>query len=274
LLLGSAAASALAGVPLLAYMRNIAPYRFEVRRERLAMPGLESTRPVRIAHLSDLHWSRDVPDEILIHAFDLALAEKPDLVCITGDFVTSAHIPRPDYPKLLRRLSDRVPTLASMGNHDGGIPNGPGKSSEPVRRVLLEGGIDVLHNSAKTIQAAGAEIEFVGLGDIWALEFSPPAAFPKGKPARPRIVLSHNPDTKSALGSYDWDLLLCGHTHGGQVVPPLLGPLWVPVTDRRYVHGFKPWQNRWINVSSGVGSLFGIRFNCPPEVVILELSAA
>ncbi len=268
------ASPVLAGVPLLGYMRQVAPFQVQVRRERLAVRGLTATRPVRIAHLSDLHWSRDVPDEILLRAFDLALAEKPDVACITGDFVTDGKIYRADYPRLLRRLSDHVPTLACMGNHDGGW-NVNLAGSGAVRSVLADGGVRVLHNASHTVEVAGGEIEFVGLGDIWALESSPQAAFTEAKPGPgPRVLLSHNPDSKTGLSPYWWDLLLSGHTHGGQVVPPLIGPIWAPVEDRRYIHGLKRWEDRWINVTSGVGNLLGIRFNCPPEVVILELSGA
>lgn len=268
------ASPVLAGVPLLGYMRQVAPFQVQVRRERLAVRGLAAARPVRIAHLSDLHWSRDVSDEIFLRAFDLALAEKPDVACITGDFVTGGKIYRAGYPRLLRHLSDHVPTLACMGNHDGGGNVNPAGSGA-VRNVLADGGVRVLHNASHTVEVAGGEIEFVGLGDMWALESSPQAAFAEAKPgSRPRVVLSHNPDSKAGLSQYSWDLLLSGHTHGGQVVPPLIGPIWVPVEDRRYIHGLKRWEDRWINVTSGVGSLHGIRFNCPPEVVILELSGA
>ena len=157
-------------------MRHVAPFQVRVRRERLVVPGLSSTRPVRIAYLSDLHWSPDVPDEILTRAFDLTLAEKPDLVCITGDFVTDGRIYRTGYPRLLRRLTDHVLTLASMGNHDGGGNLNPAGSGA-VRRVLADGGLRVLHNAAHTVEVAGGEIEFVGLADIWARECQDHFAF-------------------------------------------------------------------------------------------------
>ena len=276
LLFGAAAAASpvVAAASLYGYSRHVAPFQVQVRRERMTIRGLAAARPVRIAHLSDLHWSPDVPDEILIRAFDLTLAEKPDLVCITGDFVTEGQIYRTGYPRLLRRLTDHVPTLASMGNHDGGgSVNRAGSGA--VRRVLAEGGLRVLHNASHTVEVAGGEIEFVGLGDIWAHECQPLLAFQhtKTEPG-PRLVLSHNPDSKKAAAPYRWDLLLSGHTHGGQVVPPLLGPIFAPVADGRYIHGLKCWEDRWINVTSGVGSILGVRFNCPPEVVVLELSRA
>ena len=65
--------------------------------------------------------------------------------------------------------------------------------------------------------------------------------------------------------------MLSGHTHGGQVVMPITGANPAPVSDRRYVEGLKPWRDRWIHVSRGVGSIKGVRFNCRPEVTLLRL---
>src|SRR5262249_37650628 len=86
------------------------------------------------------------------------------------------------------------------------------------------------------------------------------------------ILLSHNPDSKDALDSFPWELMLSGHTHGGQVVFPLLGPVFAPVADKRYVEGLKPWQDRQLHVTRGIGSIRGIRFLCRPEVSMLLLS--
>jgi hypothetical protein len=84
-------------------------------------------------------------------------------------------------------------------------------------------------------------------------------------------LLAHNPDSKDILGAYPWDLMLCGHTHGGQVRLPIVGPAFAPVRDKRYVEGLKPWNDRLIFVTRGVGNYVGVRFNCRPEVSLLNL---
>ena len=274
--------SAAVGLPLFGHMRWVAPFDLQLRRERVTLAGLAAPPPsrpapppsLRIAHLSDLHASGDVPDEFLTRAFDLALAEKPDVAVITGDFVTNGVGFAPArYSRLLRRLSDRVPSFATMGNHDGGKWSGHFGSSEPIQSVLRNAGFEILHNRARVVESpvTGARVELVGLGDVWAQEFFPEAAFGSLTSGVPRIVLSHNPDTKSALERYDWQLMLAGHTHGGQIVFPLYGPPWVPVEDRNYLKGLKPWKNRLIQVTSGVGNIASIRLNCPPEVVMLDV---
>ena len=88
---------------------------------------------------------------------------------------------------------------------------------------------------------------------------------------RIRIVLSHNPDTKKPLAAYGWDLLLCGHTHGGQIGLPFFSARFAPVKDKRFIAGLYQWQGRHLHITKGVGSGFRIRFNCRPEVSLLTL---
>jgi predicted MPP superfamily phosphohydrolase len=84
-------------------------------------------------------------------------------------------------------------------------------------------------------------------------------------------LLSHNPDTKVFVADYRCDLMLSGHTRGGQVVAPVLGISPAPVWDRRYVAGLKRWRDRWIHISRGIGNIRGVRFNCRPEVTRIRL---
>ncbi len=82
----------------------------------------------------------------------------------------------------------------------------------------------------------------------------------------PAILLAHNPDTKDVLADRPWDLMLSGHTHGGQVVLPFVGERFVPVRDKRFIAGLKEWNGRQVYVTRGVGNVAGVRINCRPEV--------
>ena len=117
----------------------------------------------------------------------------------------------------------------------------------------------------------------MGLADYWAKEFDPAKAFESragqdNQTAPPTIVLSHNPDSKDPLSQYPWDLLLSGHTHGGQISLPWIGQPLAPVRDKRFVRGLHRWNERWIHVTAGLGSLHKMRFNCPPEISCITLA--
>lgn len=251
----------------------------EVSR-RVLRVGKGAEPRLRLAHLSDLHYSGDVPLTHIERAVELALAERPHVVCLTGDFVTD-HAPDPaEYVRVLRRLSGAAPTFASLGNHDGGVwaaRRGLASSPAVVVDILTAAGVRVLRNECETVTVDGRQWVLAGVEDLWSFPIDINRAglsqTARGAERPPRIVLSHNPDSKDLLAAGDWDLLLCGHTHGGQIRLPFIGGrLTAPVRDTRFVEGLRGWEGRWIHVTRGVGAIWGLRVNCPAEVAILELS--
>jgi predicted MPP superfamily phosphohydrolase len=230
---------------------------------------------LRLLHLSDLHASAAVPIPLIENAIALGLAEKPDLVCLTGDYITiREEHPRAEYVRALRKLSAAVPTFAVLGNHDGGrwaAGDGGYPDHRVVDAILQESGIEVLHNRSREFSVRGQSITLVGVGDLWMQELHAVKAFAEVNSERNIVLLSHNPDSKAAVKGFPWDLMLSGHTHGGQVQLPLIGALYAPVRDRRYIEGLKPWGQRQIHVTRGVGSIDGVRFLCRPEVSLLTL---
>lgn len=272
--LGSAVAAVPAGA---GWAKLLEPHWIEVKRTRLPAAGAPLPRAVRILHLSDLHLSGVVPLPLITRAIRLGVAEKPDLVCVTGDFITSRLGREKEFAAALRELADAAPAYATMGNHDGGRwagLHGGYPDSAPVRAFAAEAGLRVLHNDSALVRLGGTALRLTGLGDAWAGEIDPPAAFARARAghADAHVVLSHNPDTKGDLRPFAWDLMLCGHTHGGQVSLPFLGGgLFAPVRDKRYISGLHRWDGRHLYVSRGIGSILGLRFNCRPEVTILDL---
>jgi predicted MPP superfamily phosphohydrolase len=259
-----------------AYSAEVEPRWLQLSRRLVPMRHTGLAAPIRILHLSDLHASAFVPLSLIDEAFSLALAERPDLICLTGDFVTGRDHPAPRaYSRSLRRLADRAPTFAVLGNHDGGVwaaGIGGYPDHRLMERILLEGGVTLLHNSPAALRVRDQLLTLAGLGDYWSEEIDPARAFHGVDAAHPVIVLSHNPDSKARLASAPWDLMLSGHTHGGQVVVPFYGPPFLPVVDTRFVAGLRPWGPRLIHVTRGVGSLYGLRFACRPEAASLLLT--
>lgn len=234
------------------------PRWLETTHKRVRIPGLP--RPLKLLHLSDLHYGFRVPLSLLHEAVTKGLAEKPDLICLTGDYVTNNWT---DHPLMLvevfRRMASGAPTFAVLGNHD----------FDPLGDILTQSGVTLLENSSAPFES----LRIVGLADLWNDGVHPEAAFERCPPDAKRIVLVHNPDAKDYLREHRWDLLLCGHTHGGQVVMPLLGPRVYGVRDQRILSGLHQWQGRPVHVTRGVGSLWGLRFNCRPEVSLLHLTS-
>ena len=259
-----------------AYARLREPRWLEVTHQVVPIRPSE-TKPIRILHLSDLHASACVPLGFISEAVRLGLAEKPDLICLTGDFITKHFADFDAYAAVLKPLAATAPVFACLGNHDGG--KWAGRASyrghadhSAVRNCLAASGVKVLLNQAVEVVVRDRRVRLVGVGDLWAEELQAAEAFGAKSSEAPTLLLMHNPDGKDAVAGFRWDLALCGHTHGGQLRLPWLGTPFAPVRDHRYVAGLNRWRDRWIFTTRGVGNLHGVRFNCRPEVSLLTLN--
>jgi predicted MPP superfamily phosphohydrolase len=271
----------IAAAGTLGYARLFEAERLQVSHVTVPLAG-GSRRPLKLLHLSDLHASGVVGLDYIESALDRALEWQPEVICLTGDFVTQRFPQAAEYARILRKLSAAAPCFATLGNHDGGTwsrQDGGYADVSWISRVLGESKITLLHNTALRCQAQDWSLQFVGVGDTWAENFDPDAAFRTAQSGNrttgdtQTILLSHNPDTKDAMAAYPWNLLLSGHTHGGQLRVPWIGATpFAPVRDQRFVAGLHRWNERWIHVTKGVGSVFGMRINCPPEISCLTLT--
>ncbi len=245
------------------------PHWFEVTHTPIHMSRIQ---PRRLLHISDIHISDGMGAADLEPGFRAGLATRPDLICLTGDFVSyTSGFDQTGLRHLLRLAADTAPTYAVLGNHDGGAWLARERGSLPtdfMRKILSTSGVRVLHNESAIEQG----LTLVGLGDYWSGEFDPERAFQNAVPSSPTIVLCHNPDGKKHLQKHFWNLMLSGHTHGGQARIPGLTPLWSPVHDKRFIAGRYDWQGRQLFITRGLGSPHHVRAFCRPEVSILNLS--
>ncbi len=272
----AAGGTGLAGACGFGWMRGVEASWLDVHRVTVKLRGLPERWRARVLHLSDFHLSSCVTTGQIADAVTLGLAQQPDLVCLTGDFVTGRKDDPTPLAEILRPLSQGRPVFACLGNHDGGkrwATDGNLFENDRILRVLARAGARCLINERMEWKHQGATLAIAGLGDIWQRETQPGLCLPlKGAPTSPTLLLLHNPDGKEFCFPYAWDLMLCGHTHGGQLRLPLIGTPFAPVRDKGFVEGLNPYDGRWIYTTRGVGNLHGLRFNCRPWVSVIELT--
>lgn len=240
-----------------------------VERVEIPLQGLPSAfAGYRIAFLTDLHSSPIVPRWWLERAVETAMSLEPDLVVLGGDFVSDDPRYAPGLAALLRPLTAPDGVIAVLGNHDHYV------GADLVRSALSAAGVMELRNRALVLSRGGAELGVAGVGDLQydAIDF---AAAVGGLPDHvPRVVVSHDPDVFAYWpAELRLDLMLSGHTHGGQAHLPLLGPPFVPSQfGFRYLAGRIRDGGRQLYVSRGIGAIsLPIRWACPSEVTLVVL---
>ena len=250
------------------WFRFVEPEWFEVTHTRVRLPGIQ---PKRLLHVSDLHISDGLGAEDLERGLRAGLAERPDMICFTGDFVSDTRgFDRAGLIGLLRRAAGTAPSYAVLGNHDGGAwmaRYGGSNSTQMMAELVTSAGVRLLHNQS----AAEGGLRLVGVGDYWSGEFDGRRAFADVPASAATIVLSHNPDAKQDLEQLPWNLMLSGHTHGGQARIPGFCPPWAPVSDKRFISGLYDWSGRQLFITRGLGSPKHVRAFCRPEVSVLDL---
>lgn len=260
---GAAVAAASALVPAAAGAQDEVP---RPERRTLVLPGLDPRHDgLRVAQLSDLHVGSRTPPARIRAAIDEANRFAPDLVVLTGDYVTRRRAEVEQLGDQLRGLSG--PAVAVLGNHDHWVD--AGATAAALERL----GYAVLRNQHTTLPLRGAPFTVVGIDDLLTHHADPRRAL-AGAGTGSRLVLAHGPKTADLLREAGEPLLcLSGHTHGGQVSIPLLTPLVLHAILREpYARGLFRLGEVRLYVNRGVGdSALGMRVNSPPEVTLLTL---
>ena len=258
------------------YARFVEPRWLKTTSRSLALlPPTAEADGITILHLSDLHHSDAVSLRYLRRSLQRAIQGQPDVILLTGDYITT-RIDDERFLEILKLLPQAAPTLACPGNHDGGPwaqAMAGYATTGPIKRLLEEAGIHYLENDWSLINVRGVAIAIGGMGDLWARQCEPEAIQEPFNTAQAdlKLLLSHNPDSKAKLGALNWDLMLSGHTHGGQFRLPILGAPFAPIKDKAFLVGLCPYGNRWIHVTAGLGNVHGLRFNCRPEISVIKL---
>jgi hypothetical protein len=220
-----------------------------------------------IVHLTDIHHSLYTPLEDVQRAVHLANQLRPDLVALTGDYVTLS----PSYiwpaARALGKLRARLGVFAVLGNHDFQA------GALEMTRALREQRIRVLRNSRIALRRRSSILWVAGVDDLWWQADDFHAAL-HGLPAHDaKILLCHNPIGIRTAAEHGVDLVLSGHTHGGQVKLPVVGSVFGrSKLGERFVEGWNRLNGTQIYISRGIGKvLVPVRLGCPPEIACLRL---
>jgi hypothetical protein len=255
----------------------------DLRLDRLSvhLPGLPpDLAGLRVVHLSDTHFMPSGFMRLVYEKMVAACAEaSPDLILLTGDLAAGSEN-LPIAVQWFSRITAPLGIFAVLGNHDLDVTMerwlldlDTGGDPDALREPLAAAGVTLLHNEWRILDVRGRRLLIVGIGDascglddlVEALDGAP-------SDVDLTIFLSHSPDIFDRPGLERADLVLCGHTHAGQMMLPGIGPLWAPVwRGRRRGAGLLSLGEVVAHVSRGVGATWPARLGAPPQVALLDL---
>ncbi len=266
------AGGALLGVGGLFYAREVETRWLEVRPVGIALPRLAPEFDgYRVVQIGDIHLEDWTKPRLLNRMMDLVNLQGPDLIAITGDFLSYSvdpGVPR-RLVEVLKRLRARDGVVAVMGNHDYLT------DVDLVRRCLRESGVIELRNNVRTMSRGNASLHVSGVDDVMEGRSRLDLVLKKLPGDGAAVLLAHEPDfadVSAATGRFD--LQLSGHSHGGQVRLPFHGPVFLPPFSQRYDNGLYEVGDMLQYTNRGLGFVDArLRFLCRPEITVLTLIA-
>jgi predicted MPP superfamily phosphohydrolase len=248
-------------------------HQIHVSHHAVELPRLpEEFSGLRLVQLSDIHHGLYTPLEEVERAVEVANGLAPDLVALTGDFVTNSPNYIAPVARALGRLRAPLGVFAVLGNHDHRV------GADQVEAALSSFGVAVLRNRHVAVRRNGSGIIVAGVDDLGYREHDLRLALLGANPDWPTVLLCHNPAVLPLAAARGVDLVVAGHTHGGQVDLPRLRSfarnrgVRVPM---RFRHGWDRACDTQIFISRGIGTVVvPLRWRCPAEIPLLRLQAA
>ncbi|MDR3624346.1 MAG: UDP-2,3-diacylglucosamine diphosphatase LpxG [Chlamydiales bacterium] len=292
--------------------RFIEPFLLKTTTLILKIQSLpEPLSGLKIAHFTDLHFSKKSSPRFLKKLAKKITLFKPDIILFTGDLISYGTLDDPDsLQKFLSSLSAPLGAFACLGNHDyekyvsknqegnfdiaqGGThfiiksfeqlktkknpspyPSTRAKALQPNLRlqdVFKNSSFQLLENASTLLKIKDTYLNITGLGDYWTGKCVPDLAFKNYNSLYPGIVLSHNPDTYPILKSYPGELIFSGHTHGGQVNLPWIWKYFSPTKNPKFKKGLFDFGSKKLYINRGSGSHHIFRWFSPPEILFVTL---
>lgn len=270
-------AAVVAGSGLYGYAHGPGRKHMSVVEHDVYIPDLpESFHGFTVAQMSDFHFGPYDEAPIVARAVEIINERKPAMTVLTGDFITADHDSDQNNVDAAARSAIALsqingPKFASMGNHDTVAP-------DAVKKALESRGIPLLRNQKVVLELKGARMWLGGLADAFLDTPEPLAALPAYEQGVPVILLGHEPDYVDTVVKVAkehgrrCDLMLGGHTHGGQINIPGVRRFALPDLGKKYIHGPFQVESTLLYVNRGIGTIhLPLRFNAPPEITFLTL---
>jgi predicted MPP superfamily phosphohydrolase len=262
------------GLPL--YSAEIARHEISVEHVTIPMPRMADVfRGTRMIQISDLHYANYTEPFFIKQVVEHVNRLKGDIVVFTGDYISVGLWTPQDIARFAYSCAEILSGVtcpiryAVLGNHDYAF------NYKIVTDALLSHNIPVLTNRSEPLERDGKRLWFAGTGDALSHSADLDRAIPRAsiKGGEPVILLTHEPDIVKYVAPYGVDLMLSGHTHGGQIRIPFLPPLFLPQLGAEFIEGLFRVGNTNLYVNRGIGSVgLPLRFNCPPEITVLTLA--
>lgn len=250
-------------------------HQFEVTRPQIQLAKLpRALHGLRLAQLSDIHHSPFLSQQEIAEAVRCVNALQPDLIVLTGDYVSHSRDYIDACAEVLGELRAPLGVYAVLGNHDHWT-DGPAMAAALERQQIR-----VLTNEQYKLEAKGAHLRLLGVDDLLTKHSNLPQALAGTTPDETRILLSHNPAIIREAARAGIDLVLSGHTHGGQINWRLLTGReerrrWLRRKSRRFMRGHAQLGDTQIYVNRGLGTVVvPMRYGCAPEITLMELQSA
>ena len=258
------------------YAGEIERHWVDVHQVEIRLGNLpEVFRGFRIAHMADFHYGEYSEPTFIRSVVRMVNALRPDMIALTGDFISAGPMVMRISVDFAYHCADLLGRFecplkfAAMGNHDVLV------SRVDVTDALQSRGIPVLHNNSIPIEKDGARFWLAGVADtIIGNGADLNAAIPRRREAskEPLILMAHEPDYADEVIGSGVDLMLSGHTHGGQVRIPFMPPMNLPPMGKKYVEGHFSLSGLQLYVTRGIGTVeVPFRFRCPPEITLITL---
>jgi hypothetical protein len=270
--------SAIAAAGLAFYSGEIARHELSVLTHTLGVRNLpDAFHNFRIAQVSDIHFDEFTEPSFVQRVVEHVNALQPDLILLTGDFISIGPLGHAFAEGAIYRCLDilrglKSPAFACMGNHDTFL------GAPMLKPIFLSYGIPMLMNAYVPIERGGQRLWLCGVAEYLSETPNLYRTIP-AQPDGPVLLMCHCPDYADAIIAHPRgplvDVMFSGHTHGGQVRFPFLGPMHLPEGGQRYVEGFFRFNQMQLYVNKGVGTVgLPFRLNCPPEITLFTLQNA